>query len=289
MSIELSQRIKELRKAKGYTQKELADLLSLAQTSVANYENGTRFPDTEKLQKLADIFEVTLDYLVGRKENHIHKNTLSASAVTEDFYETYLRYLLEGDVASSKALIVKAFEAGIAIDDIYFKILEKSLKEIGALWERGSIDVWKEHHISEVTLDLMREMKAKSPKAPKKGHYCMAVTAGAEQHNIGLRMITDMLELKGWLVAYLGSNLPVASLLNAIKTEKPDIIAISVTMEYHLDSAENIIRAIRDNLGGKAPKIIIGGAAFVNNKGSVNTLGADYYASTAEDLLNLFL
>lgn len=288
MSIELSQRIKELRKAKGYTQKELADFLSLAQTSVANYENGTRVPDTEKLQKLADIFEVSLDYLVGRKENKPLQKNLRASAIIDDLYKTYLGYLLEGDNASAKVFIIKSFEDGLPLEDIYHKILEKSLKEVGTLWERGAVEIWKEHLISEFTLDLMRELKAKSAKAPRTGCYLMAVTAGPEQHNIGLRMVTDMLELKGWPVAYLGSNLPVISLINAVKSEKPDVIAISVTMEYHLDSAQNIIRAIRETFGAKSPKIIVGGAAFLNNKSIISLLGADHHASTAEDILNLF-
>jgi transcriptional regulator with XRE-family HTH domain len=53
MSKELSSRIKELRKAKGYTQKDFANLIGVRQTTVANYESGIRIPDTDKLDKIA--------------------------------------------------------------------------------------------------------------------------------------------------------------------------------------------------------------------------------------------
>lgn len=61
-----AQKLKALRKAKGITQSELADILGVARTTYANYEQGTREPDNKTLNKLADYFEVSTDYLLGR-------------------------------------------------------------------------------------------------------------------------------------------------------------------------------------------------------------------------------
>lgn len=65
-------RLRELRKGKKLTMKELGDKLSLAESTISGYENGNRKPDMEILQKFADFFEVTTDYLLGRthKPNH---------------------------------------------------------------------------------------------------------------------------------------------------------------------------------------------------------------------------
>ena len=43
-------------------------MLGLAQTTIANYEQGKRFPDEETLLKIADFFNVSMDYLFGRSE-----------------------------------------------------------------------------------------------------------------------------------------------------------------------------------------------------------------------------
>ncbi|MFW6378130.1 MAG: helix-turn-helix domain-containing protein, partial [Bacillota bacterium] len=61
--------LKKLRKANKITQKDLAQALGLAQTTIANYENGSRFPNQETLVKLANHFDVTLDYLIKNEMN----------------------------------------------------------------------------------------------------------------------------------------------------------------------------------------------------------------------------
>lgn len=61
-----AQKLKILRKEKKVTQSELADILGIARTTYANYEQGTREPDNTTLNKLADFFEVSTDYLLGR-------------------------------------------------------------------------------------------------------------------------------------------------------------------------------------------------------------------------------
>jgi transcriptional regulator with XRE-family HTH domain len=59
----------ELRNGKKITQYELADQLKYSRAQIANYEQGKREPDFKTLVNLADYFEVSLDYLLGRTEN----------------------------------------------------------------------------------------------------------------------------------------------------------------------------------------------------------------------------
>ena len=62
----LNKRIKALRLKKNLTQKELANKLNLTPKMVSFYELGERVPPTDALEKLADIFGVTTDYLLCR-------------------------------------------------------------------------------------------------------------------------------------------------------------------------------------------------------------------------------
>lgn len=59
-------RIRELRKARGWQQADLAKLIAVSRQAVGNYETGERAPDLETIGKLCDIFGVTADYLLGR-------------------------------------------------------------------------------------------------------------------------------------------------------------------------------------------------------------------------------
>ncbi|MBR1846903.1 MAG: helix-turn-helix transcriptional regulator [Bacilli bacterium] len=60
-------RIKELRDKKGLTQKQVAKELGTTAVTVMNWENGIYEPTIADMIKLADLFDVTMDYLVGRE------------------------------------------------------------------------------------------------------------------------------------------------------------------------------------------------------------------------------
>lgn len=63
-----SQRLRLLRKEKRLTSKELGKLFQLAESTISGYETGARKPDLETVEKFADYFEVSVDYLSGRSE-----------------------------------------------------------------------------------------------------------------------------------------------------------------------------------------------------------------------------
>lgn len=65
----LKQKLRELRTKKKLTQKELSEKLGLSKNAVCEYEKGRAEPSIETLIKLSRIFEVSLDYLVGRDED----------------------------------------------------------------------------------------------------------------------------------------------------------------------------------------------------------------------------
>ena len=59
-------RLKELRKSKGLSQEEFAKIIHAAQTTVSQWEKGTRKPSYDVLSELADFFGVSIDYILGR-------------------------------------------------------------------------------------------------------------------------------------------------------------------------------------------------------------------------------
>ena len=63
------ERLKELRKSKNLTQEKLAERLSVNRDALAKWETDRAFPDVNIIKELADLFEVTTDYLLGRKED----------------------------------------------------------------------------------------------------------------------------------------------------------------------------------------------------------------------------
>ena len=77
----IGQRIKQLRNEKGYTRKQFADYIDIPETTLRNYELGTREPGHPFVVQMAYIFDVSTDYLLGITEERraLKENDLQLS------------------------------------------------------------------------------------------------------------------------------------------------------------------------------------------------------------------
>lgn len=80
-------KIKDLRTSRRYTQKDLAKLLNVKPTTVSGWELGRNEPSISMINTIADLFNVTSDYLLGRPEKNDNNNT--ADLANEDTIFTY--------------------------------------------------------------------------------------------------------------------------------------------------------------------------------------------------------
>lgn len=83
----LPERLKKLRIEAGLTQKELAKIIQTSQQNIGFYEKGERQPKNDTLTKLADFFNVSIDYLLGKtdkKDNDLKKAEFLFRSAVED-------------------------------------------------------------------------------------------------------------------------------------------------------------------------------------------------------------
>ncbi|MBT1278919.1 helix-turn-helix transcriptional regulator [Thermoanaerobacter sp. CM-CNRG TB177] len=105
----LGERIRKARLAKGLTQKQLAEMLNITDATVNRYEKGIRKPDPEMLKAIADVLNVSIDYLLGKTDIpniHIpesysqkHEVTKRDLAQYEDFVKHVNAFFMDDKVA----------------------------------------------------------------------------------------------------------------------------------------------------------------------------------------------
>jgi transcriptional regulator with XRE-family HTH domain len=93
------QRLKELRKDKELVQTDIAKILEVSVSTIGMYEQGRRTPDTETLNTLANFFDVSVDYLLGRTDKRKYEAEHTA------FHTTSVDGLDEADIAIVESLI----------------------------------------------------------------------------------------------------------------------------------------------------------------------------------------
>lgn len=118
--------LKMLRIEHGWTQTELAKLLNVAKGTVSNWENENRFPDKDMLNKIADTFKVSMDYLLGRTNEE--KLTIATPNITKKDIKDHNTFMED-----AKALFMNG--------DVDEEDLEKIYRDISELyWEAKEIN-----------------------------------------------------------------------------------------------------------------------------------------------------
>lgn len=79
----IGKRISDLRRKKNLTQEELAKKVEISRAALSHYEKDRRDPDYDTLDKIADVFEVSADYLIGRtnKKELYNKVTVAGQEI----------------------------------------------------------------------------------------------------------------------------------------------------------------------------------------------------------------
>lgn len=112
-------------------------------------------------------------------------------------------------------------------------------------------------------------------------------SAPNEYHEIGAWMISDLLEVAGWEVKYLGANTPQEDLLSCVRAFSPDILAISVTLPFNLDKAANIIEAMKNDPAFKETRVMLGGLGVRGAGNLWKTMQADGTAGNVKEAVEL--
>lgn len=133
-------RFKELRKEKGLAQKEIGDILGYSESTISLYESGRREPkNTEDFIKIADFFDVTLDYLLGRADNP--EGIISAADIEGQHYQFEL----------DKTIFPNGITREQMID--YIKELEKRNKQL----EKNNEELKEEAELSRKMKKIIQE------------------------------------------------------------------------------------------------------------------------------------
>ncbi len=196
----------------------------------------------------------------------------------KELTEEYTSLLLNGNRNKAMKLILESVNNKISIKDIYIHVFQNSLYEIGELWKENIISIAQEHYCTAATQLIMSQLYPYIFNTQKKGLKFVSASVSGELHEIGIRMISDFLEMEGWDTYYLGSNMPTDGIINSAKENKADLIGISCTMMFHLDSVTEIINKIRNTDTLKNINIIVGGYPFNKQPDLWKKIGADAYA-----------
>jgi methanogenic corrinoid protein MtbC1 len=201
-------------------------------------------------------------------------------------YDNYMEALRQGDRRRALTVVKQGIAAGCSIRDVYLGVFQPAMYEVGRLWELNQITVAQEHLATAITQSVMAHFYGDLFLRPPNGRTMVATCTGAEQHQLGIRMVADFFEMDGWNVYYLGANVPTAGVVTMVEERRADLIAISITLASHMPYLRTLIAELRRSRKAQV-KIMVGGQSLYTAGETAASLGADFLARDAGEALTL--
>ncbi len=252
----------------------------------------------ESLRAISEILAAKLDDEAGcvvRELVEAGAAEARADAVTDvdpreklsDLQNTYLQAILAGERRAARQIALEAIDSGLSLEEFYVDVLQECMYTVGELWETNRISVADEHMATAITQSVMAEVYQRIPWSEEgKGNVVLAGVEG-ELHQIGPHLVADALDLRGWNVRFLGSNLPQRDVLMMVEEHEAGILGISATVLFNAGRVVDMVEEARDRFGEDL-RIVVGGAAFRLRPTICAEIGADICVFDLRDALEQF-
>ncbi|MDP9135447.1 MAG: diguanylate cyclase [Actinomycetota bacterium] len=185
-----------------------------------------------------------------------------------------------GDGIAAERVVDDALRAGLAPEAVQSLVIAPAMVRIGELWQSRLIGVADEHlatSISQRTLiRLFETISANRDRGRSRERVLLAAVEG-QHHSLGLRMVADVLEGAGFDVLYLGEDVPVESLREAVAKHRPAVVGLAFGIASDASCLADSLWVIHE----VAPetRVMLGGRAVPPG---LRTVGYAWVATTME-------
>jgi excisionase family DNA binding protein len=214
---------------------------------------------------LADVVELSRQGklpardLAGLKLSFSKDRLPSAAALEQHLYPA----LLSGDAATVRSIVHGSYRTGMPIEALADQVIAPAMRQIGADWESGKIDVMHEHRASQICAAALFELKAVLENRSGRNRPVAVGGTLAGDYSVLPSLLAQMVLLdSGWEAINLGPNTPLTSFRRALEELSPRLIWISLS---HLENETAFVRdyrALYEQAEKAAVAVVVGGRAL---------------------------
>jgi excisionase family DNA binding protein len=274
---------------------EVAALMNVTETTIKRWAEGGKLacvktPGGHRKFLLKDVVQFADDHsypLTGVFPPDVemeHKEILEFSIQTQNYNkisEIVFKKAIQADRAQLLDLLVYLVKHRISMSVIGDEIIRPAMVKIGDLWMANQLEINQEHLASQALLEAIIRLSPDLYRKPANGLTAVCACVEGDYHEIGLRIMSYVLECEGWSVSYLGTNTPFDTLVSFMKTTKPNLVCLSLTMEGRTPQFLRKMRSIGETAHSHHGTFVVGG--FTLGKYSEKDFGCDHISTSTYD------
>ncbi|HEY0779880.1 MAG TPA: cobalamin B12-binding domain-containing protein [Gemmatirosa sp.] len=206
-------------------------------------------------------------------------------AVTTDERDAFLALVLGPDDAEPARFIDRLLARGVEVGTIYLDLLGPTAVTLGDMWVEDTCDFFDVTigvgRLQRAVRDLGQAFVMRGADATPAGRVLLSSLPG-DQHTLGMFMVAEFLLRDGWGVR-VGTPGTADDLAAMLRDEWFDVVGFSAACDVRLLALRHQVAAVRRYSRNPHVRVLVGGRVFVEHPELAARVGADAFATSAED------
>jgi excisionase family DNA binding protein len=235
-----------------YSTAELANLLSVNESTIKRWSDAGDLACVKTRGGHRRFAVATVMEFIH--SNKLSVRTLAMNALTNEDLQAHVlagnihklvptlkKEMMAGSVQGILRILRIAFVARPKLLELFSELVFPPLIEIGEEWQKKVMSVDQEHLASNALKEALVYFQSELHRKEQNGLKALCACPEGEWHDIAIRCVGYYLETEGWNVLFLGQSSPISSLVGAVKTHKPNLVALSTILSHRERSFVNAI------------------------------------------------
>ena len=207
----------------------------------------------------------------------------------ENIRARYIEKLLDGDRIGCRNILGEALQTGTPVNVIYTDLFWPVMSALEKLYRQHNIDMITEHMATRINRTLVDQLQSKLPRRDNRDLRMIISCGPDEPEELGAQMCADLFESDGWEVKFLGGGVPNDEILSMVASFQPDIVFIFGTKPSGAPAVRQLMDTVRAVQACPKARFMLSGGVFNRAEGLWEEIGADLFAYTAKEALNVAL
>ncbi len=159
------------------------------------------------------------------------------------------------------------------VAQVYEEVIASAMYEVGRMWQENELSVAREHIATSATAYVMANVYTRcSPAMHGRGNALVSGMPG-EMHQLGVQMVSDILDFDGWRTWSLGTDLLRQGILAAIEEHGATVVGLSATLLPSVKELRLLVGEIKEAF--PETRVMVGGALVSRKFVDPIAFGAD--------------
>ena len=215
----------------------------------------------------------------------------NADALTSEDLEVlslrFYRAIADADESAASDVLNECIARRLKLETLYVDVVQEAMYRLGEWQERRVACEADEHIATAITERVMARALPYFPAHAPNGMTALLGSARGNQHTLGLRMIADVLQQRGWSTLFVGAGVSQASFLQLVRRKAPELVLVSCTTAELAEATGALVYALREQrrLDGRPFVVGLGGRHINACPRFAADAGADFTARDARSLV----